>query len=164
MNVQNNNLEFERESIRLGFNPPVQYDILPPDMASRTLAAQAFQLGMKPLASKRATDAASHADKMQKLREKWVRCKAPLSADTSPYEAQESSSYYKVGHVSRFNTWPWYPVKLETTNQAVYTDSVHLSRYPQSTQYHHILDEYGAWADQNLVREKLKKQWNAPKI
>nr|KAG5704897.1 hypothetical protein BaRGS_003880 [Batillaria attramentaria] len=147
MNKQNNNLQYERRAIRLGFNPPIVYDIVPPPLIPKQAASQKRlggrpRLGKEPLRIKTAQEIAK-AEEWRKKKERWTRAKPPMSPDCSEYEARASGSYFAVGQAGRNNSFPWFPVKVESETQDKFSDKVHLSRYPTVDEFRVIKDDYG---------------------
>ncbi|KAK7494433.1 hypothetical protein BaRGS_00014325, partial [Batillaria attramentaria] len=146
MNKQNNNLQYERRAIRLGFNPPIVYDIVPPPLIPKQAASQKRlggrpRLGKEPLRIKTAQEIAK-AEEWRKKKERWTRAKPPMSPDCSEYEARASGSYFAVGQAGRNNSFPWFPVKVESETQDKFSDKVHLSRYPTVDEFRVIKDDY----------------------
>lgn len=160
---QNNN----KEMIRLGFNPPVDPDVEAP-LKKQSCIDMPPNIRHK-FGSKVCDDLLQDPTTVRALLEKERRSKplvrSKFEVDTKEYTAKaESGNYFEVGQVTRYNIFPGH----STLNQsgvfnAVHNDVVYLRREQINEEFRMVKDAYAAWAEQNLVREKLKKLWNAPK-
>ncbi|KAK7113673.1 hypothetical protein V1264_012921 [Littorina saxatilis] len=159
---ENNNLE----KIRLGMNPKVDPDVekpLKPRSAVQLPPNIRHQFGSR-VCDALLSDEKKVTETMEKQKRSGRSAKARLEVDTKDYEAKASGSYFDVGHVTRYNVFPGHSMPtMDSTTKATHSDVVYLRRGPMPNEYRVIKDGYAIWAEQNLVREKMKKQWNAPK-
>ncbi|XP_076458976.1 uncharacterized protein LOC143292511 isoform X2 [Babylonia areolata] len=163
LNVSDNN---NLGAIRLGWNPRVDPDTempLKPKSAVKLPPNIRHQFGSRVCDSLLA-DKKKVSETMEKQKKEERASKSTSEIDIKEYEAKASSSYFDVGHVTRFNVFPGYSMlDMNSTMRATHNDVVYLRRVPMTDEYRIIKDGYATWAEQNLVREKLKKQWDAPK-
>ncbi|KAL8580402.1 hypothetical protein ACOMHN_020879 [Nucella lapillus] len=154
-------------AIRLGWNPKVDPDVecpLKPKSAAVKLPPNIRHQYGSRVCDALLADEKKVSETLDKQKTGQRSAKTPLGVDIKDYEAKASGSYFDVGHVTRFNLFPGHSMlDMNSTLKADHNDIVYLRREPMTDEYRVIKDGYATWAEQNLVREKLKKQWNAPK-
>ncbi|XP_013094734.1 uncharacterized protein LOC106078389 [Biomphalaria glabrata] len=72
-----------------------------------------------------------------------------------------SGNYESLGHLTRYNVCSGISTdnKISNTKQD-FNDLVHLRRVPNPDQFRYQRDELSAWAEHNVLRERMKKAWN----
>ncbi|KAK3600886.1 hypothetical protein CHS0354_019235 [Potamilus streckersoni] len=83
-------------------------------------------------------------------------------AELQKFSSELNKDYEMLSNSMRQNIFAGYTTdhKISTTKKA-FNDQVHLFRHPNPDKYRYRRDELSNWAEHNVIRERMKKSWEA---
>ncbi|KAL3877284.1 hypothetical protein ACJMK2_035016 [Sinanodonta woodiana] len=83
-------------------------------------------------------------------------------AEMQKFSNELNKDYEMLGNSMRQNIFAGYTTdhKISTTKKT-FNDQVHLFRHPNPDKYRYRRDELSNWAEHNVIRDRMKKSWEA---